>query len=184
MMQEEFSTFERMLAEAASRVGALYFQLPVAQLADAIYRERVYCYELYHQLRIGWGAFGFSLGGEVDKSGHPLFRCGPYAQAKPDLLVHEPGNMGRNLACVEVKPCIRPVAEFAEDLKKLTWFCHHAEYYRGIFLVYGADEHETPDLNLLRANLREAAQGPDIDRERICLIHHRRVGEQAARIQL
>lgn len=183
-MQEEFEIFERMLSEAASRVDALYFQLPVAQLADAIYRERVYCYELYHQLRIRWNGFAFSLGGEVDKSGHPLFRGGPYAQAKPDLLVHEPGNMGRNLACVEVKPCIRPVAEFAEDLKKLTWFCHHAEYYWGIFLVYGADDDETPELGLLRARLREAAGDRAIDLERICLMHHRRVGEQAARIQL
>src|SRR5579862_1907693 len=164
-MEEEFEIFQMMVAEAASRITAAYFQLPVAELPDAIYRERVYCYELYHQLRVDWNGFGFSLGGEVDKVGHPLFRGGEYAHAKPDLLVHQPGNMERNLACLEVKPCIRPAPEFREDLKKLTWFCHNARYYRGVFLVYGVEEHGAQGLDLLRAKLRAAAEDHQIDLE-------------------
>jgi hypothetical protein len=78
-MQEDFEIFERMVAAAASRITMPYFQLPVAELEDTVYRERVYCYELYHQLRVDWNGFDFSLGGEVDKGGHPLFRRGPYA---------------------------------------------------------------------------------------------------------
>jgi hypothetical protein len=92
-----------MLAASCAQIGGEYFQLPIAE-ADAVYRERVYCYELYHQLRRLWRDFPFSLGGEVDKEGHPHFKNGPYAGAKPDLLVHWPGNMDGNLACVEVKP--------------------------------------------------------------------------------
>ena len=135
-MDELLTQFEEILAAACSRVGREYFQIPVAD-ADAVYRERVYCYELYHQMRSGWGEFGFSLGGEVDKMGHPHFLGGPYANAKPDFLVHQPGNMGHNLACVEVKPLNRAIAGFIADLRKLTWFCQNAAYHRGIFLVYG-----------------------------------------------
>ena len=183
-MQEEFEIFERMVAVAASRITRLYFQLPVAELEDAIYRERVYCYELYHQLRVDWNGFDFSLGGEVDKGGHPLFRAGEYAHAKPDLLVHRPGDMDRNLACIEVKPCIRPAAEFREDLKKLTWFCRNAQYYRGLFLVYGVEDHETQALDVLKAKLRRAAEHDQIDLGRICVMHHASVGDMARGVTL
>lgn len=181
-MEKEFEIFEMMVAAATGRIASIYFQLPVAELEDAIYRERVYCYELYHQLRLDWNDFDFSLGGEVDKAGHPIFRSGPYAHAKPDLLVHRPGDMECNLACVEVKPCVRPAGELREDLKKLTWFCRNARYYRGMFLVYGVEKNETQDLGLLNAKLRTAADDPEIDLGCISLMHHARVGEQAARV--
>ena len=91
-MEEYFAEFLGRLRASCAAVTAEYFQLPIAA-GDDVYRERVYCYELYHRLRQEWGRFPFSLGGEIDKSGHPLFRGGPYAQAKPDFLVHQPGSM-------------------------------------------------------------------------------------------
>jgi len=51
-MEHEFALFEGKMADASARIAADYFQLPVAD-ADSVYRERVYCYELYHQLRCG-----------------------------------------------------------------------------------------------------------------------------------
>lgn len=75
-MQQHFETLMGMVAAATTHIGDIYFQLPVAGLEDAIYRERVYCYELYHWIRNGWNGFDFSLGGEVDKTGHPLFPRG------------------------------------------------------------------------------------------------------------
>jgi hypothetical protein len=183
-MQEQFDIFFGMVAAAASHVGDMYFQLPVAELDDPIYRERVYCYELYHWIRDGWDGFDFSLGGEVDKSGHPVFREGRYARSKPDFLCHRPGDMDGNLACVEVKPCVRPADEFREDLRKLTWFCGNARYYRGIFLVYGTEEHETPQLDLLKGKLRIAAAHPEIDLGRISVLHHAGVGQEAREVTL
>lgn len=183
-MQEQFDTFIGLVTAAAAHVGGMYFQLPVAELEDPLYRERVYCYELYHWIRDGWNGFDFSLGGEVDKTGHPIFRQGPYARSKPDLLCHRPGDMDGNLACVEVKPCVRPADEFREDLEKLTWFCHNARYYRGIFMVYGMEEHETPRLDLLKGKLRIAAEDLEIDLGRITLLHHARVGEAARVVTL
>ncbi|HTV57858.1 MAG TPA: methionyl-tRNA formyltransferase-like protein [Verrucomicrobiae bacterium] len=178
-MERELQMFERMLADASACIGPEYFQLPVAD-GDAVYRERVYCYELYHQLRCLWDGFPFSLAGEIDKGGHPHFQDGPYARAKPDLLVHVPGSMDGNLACIEVKPSGRPVAEFAADLRKLTWFCRRANYYRGIFLVYGGG----PANELgLRENLVRAIKGDvEIDMRRISVLSHADIGRPLAPI--
>ncbi len=161
-----------MLATASSRITPEYYQLPVAD-ADAIYRERVYCYELYHQLRCLWEGFPFSLGGEIDKAGHPRFKDGPYTKAKPDLLVHMPGNMDGNLACIEVKPFDRPVSEFTSDLHKLMWFCRHAAYHRGIFLVYGNDPADADSKASLQRKLQRALDGAaEIDLALIHILYH------------
>jgi hypothetical protein len=93
--------------------------------------------------------------------------------------------MDRNLACVEVKPCIRGFDEFRDDLKKLTWFCCHAGYHRGIFLVYGAEEGETPEYRLLRAKLSRAAEGNnEIDLARIWILRHAAPGQRAERVTI
>jgi hypothetical protein len=93
--------------------------------------------------------------------------------------------MDRNLTCVEVKPIIRPVGEFTSDLQKLTWFCHNADYYRGIFLVYGADPSGRNRNELLHANLQAAVEhGEDIDRAVIHAFYHPDVGVPAQRIDL
>lgn len=183
-MEREFAEFEEKVVRACAAIAPEYFQLPVAD-ADSVYRERVYCYELYHQLRCTWQGFPFSLGGEVDKAGHPHFRNGPYARSKPDLLVHQPGNMDHNLACVEVKPCSGSWDEFRDDLMKLTWFCRHADYHRGVFLVYGAEEGETPEYTVLRAKLRRAVEGnTEIDAARISIMAHGAVNRPAEKVGL
>ena len=38
-----------VIQEATAAIDAMYFQLPVDG-GDPVYRERVYCYELYHQM--------------------------------------------------------------------------------------------------------------------------------------
>jgi hypothetical protein len=183
-VEREFAILEGLIVEAAAGIEGAYFQMPVAD-ADSIYRERVYCYELYHRLRSAWDGFPFSLGGEVDKARHPHFMGGPYARSKPDLLVHEPGNMDRNLACVEVKPCTASAAEIRDDLQKLTWFCRNARYHRGILLIYGMEPGETPEHGLLREKLRRATERNDgIDLARISVLAHAAVGQPAARVNL
>lgn len=177
-MNQEFRTFITMLETATSRIRHDYFQLPVCD-ADAMYRERVYCYELYHQLRCLFDEladeFPFSLGGEVDKTGHPLFRDGPYPRAKPDLLVHEPGSMSRNLAVVEVKPATPSRADIGHDLGKLESFCDRAQYFRGVFLVYGG----AGEPDELAGRVRAAADARSTDLARLTCLYHRRAGEPA-----
>jgi hypothetical protein len=176
LVEHEIKRLVQMLATAASQVTVEYFQLPVVD-ADAMYRERVYCSELYYQLRCLWKAFPFSLGGEVDKARHHHFRGGPYAKAKPDFLVHVPGEMDRNLAAVEVKPATAGIVALRKDLQKLTWFCHHAQYFRGLLLVYG----EAGERSKLQEKLRSAADH-QVDRAVVMTLYHRSVGQHAVTI--
>src|SRR5437867_7565620 len=93
------------LRRASQQVGEEYMMLPVAG-ADPQYRERVYCYELYHQWRCQWPTrFPYALSGETDKRKHAHVRGKYLDDIKPDFLVHEPGNMDpdSNLLAVEVK---------------------------------------------------------------------------------
>lgn len=96
---------------------------PVAGEANPIYRERVYCYELYHQLRVATGDdFGYSLGGEVDKVRHPILSKFALDKTKPDLLVHKSGDMRGNLVVMEVKPVNAKTEGIKKDLQNLTSF--------------------------------------------------------------
>jgi hypothetical protein len=66
--------FTGILHEATARIAPEYFLLPVYG-GPSVYRERVYCYELYHQIRLLWpGDCPYRLNGEVDKRAHPYFR--------------------------------------------------------------------------------------------------------------
>jgi hypothetical protein len=84
MIEQDFKYFLECLIKATRKMDSHYFQLPVAQGDEPIYRERVYCYELYHQLRcILENNFPYKLHGEVDKGGHPVIR----GFKKPDFAL-------------------------------------------------------------------------------------------------
>lgn len=64
----------RILKDATAGIGQGYFHLNVDG-GNPIYRERVYCYELYHQMRLRWPAdTEYCLNGEIDKAAHPILR--------------------------------------------------------------------------------------------------------------
>jgi hypothetical protein len=128
-----------ILHQATAAIGAEYFLLAIHG-ADPVYRERVYCYELYHQMRRLWPVHSaYRLNGEVDKGGHPYFQ-NDRGKPKPDLLVHVPGG-GDNHAVIEVKPSRTSDKGIRKDLKTLSLFCNVLGYERAIYLVYGpADE--------------------------------------------
>jgi|HubBroStandDraft_6_1064221.scaffolds.fasta_scaffold179992_2 hypothetical protein len=128
---EEFDAF---LVGAAARIAPEYFLLPIHN-ADARYRERVYCYELYHQLRTQWPPkCPFFLNGEVDKAAHPYFGEDRRAP-KPDFIIHVPGS-GHNYAVVEVKSAIVDGEGIRGDIRKLARF-RGLGYQRALYLLYG-----------------------------------------------
>lgn len=128
--------FTQIFCDATSAIPSEYFLLPIYG-ADPVYRERVYCYELYHQMRRLWPAESpYRLNGEVDKRSHPYFQDG--AQPKPDLLVHQPG-AGENYAVIEVKSSRAATRDIEKDLGTLTLFRNRLGYERSIYLVYGAE---------------------------------------------
>lgn len=169
-MKEQFLT---VLQEATAVIPAEYFQVPVADREEPIFRERVYCYELYHQMRLildsleeGHGLKRYTLSGEVDKQNHPIIR-----RCAPDLIVHEPGNMGHNLAVVEVKSANGDVAGIRKDLETLTYFVSdEVRYDLGVHLVYGGTEKQ---IDIFVTEFKEAAV------ENLTLYWHREPGEEA-----
>ena len=103
--------FTDILKQAAASIEGEYFHLPIDG-GDPVYRERVYCYELYHQMRARWPeSCEYFLNGEVDKGGHPYFE--KLGSPKPDFIVHIPGT-DNNYAVIEVKAG----AAAAKDIQK------------------------------------------------------------------
>ena len=115
------------------------------------YKERVYCYELYHRMRSLQESSGYVLDGELDKSGHPLFSI----RYKPDFVVHDPGNMDDNLVVIEVKPIDAEGRNLKKDLDKLKEFINKYEYPRGIMLLYSNDDIKERRLNRIKSILGE-----------------------------
>lgn len=103
----------RILREATAAIEREYFLLPIHG-ADTFFRERVYCYELYHQMRLRWPRdCPYFLNGDVDKQSHPYVQGANHP--KPDMLVHVPGT-GNNYAILEVKSLDAPGAGLRKDL--------------------------------------------------------------------
>jgi len=171
-MKNDFNQFIECLKKASRRIDRHYFQLDIAGSKGSTYRERVYCYELYHQLRCVLGDnFPYKLDGEVDKAGHPVIwqRLGA---RKPDFIVHVPGEMNRNLVIIEVKPVTvkNRMNELTKDLETLKGFLNKAKYYRAIMLIYGDGESD------LRNEILNEVQ--KFSEERILLVWHQEPGEE------
>jgi hypothetical protein len=127
-----------ILVDATAHIEPVYFRLPIDG-GGPIYRERVYCYELYHQMRLRWPRDArFTLNGEVDKIAHPILSKLGADYAKPDLLVHGPGDMRRNHAIIEVKSLMADHEGIRKDLNTLQLFRTEVGYERAIHLIYGS----------------------------------------------
>jgi hypothetical protein len=164
--------FLELMAEATARIPGHYFQLPVVGKEDPIYRERVYSYELYHQLRTLLQAEDrlahYALSGEIDKGKHPIIR-----RCAPDLVLHDPGRMD-NLVVVEVKPINAALDGIGKDLDSLAYFVSPDVHYQlGVELVYGDDDSAF-------SRFLDVFREPGIPR--LQLYWHRRVGDRAERV--
>lgn len=127
-----------IIRRASERVGDNYFSLPVENGDDA-QLERIYCYELYHQMRDAWPKpCPFTLSAEVDKRRHPIIGALDGGRVIPDLLVHTPGSMAGNHAIIEVKRAETTTTGIRKDLATLTRFMGpDIGYARGIYIVFG-----------------------------------------------
>lgn len=137
----------QVLTEATASIDDGFFYLRIDG-GDSVYRERVYCYELYHQMRLRWPKeTHFYLNGEIDKVAHPILMKLGAAFAKPDLLVHRPGYMSGNHAIIEVKAARASNAGILKDLRTLSIFINDVGYERAIYLIYG---HEADEAMIIR----------------------------------
>jgi len=135
--EKHFRKFQESLQWATKSMDQYYFKIAMAKSRGHFFRERVYCYELYHLLKLGLQCFPYTLQGEMDKIGHPIFRR-EIGAVKPDFILHEPGTMENNLAVMEVKPLNNARGlQLKKDLNTLTRFLDLG-YYRAIHLIYGS----------------------------------------------
>lgn len=140
-----FQYFVDCFEKSVSRISSEYFRLP-RHGADPVFRERIYCYELYHQLRCCLGRWGYVLHGELDKGGHQEVTSAlskeleiEYSRCAPDFLVHKPGTHHSNLAVIEVKTSVAEPLDIYLDLVKIIAFMSNAttHYDYGLMVVFG-----------------------------------------------
>lgn len=156
------------ITRASSQINSEYFLLPIAGKNHPIKRERVYCYELYHQLRLfSLGDAPLTLTGEPDKRGHPGFTG---KQPNPDFILHIPGHHDSNTAVIEVQ-CRLSKRHLIKDLKTLK-LMKEKGYHVLVLLLFAAD-------NVPWQRLKQAAEEANISLEEIVVLLHRAVGEQA-----
>lgn len=173
--ERDFGIFLDVLWNATRYVGKEYFQLPVAEMKMPIFRERNYCYELYHWMRNSMPTdFGYQIGGEVDKIGHPIIEK-YVGKVKPDFIVHVPDSMDDNLVVIEVKPIIGSKRGIIKDIKNLSRFLTpEIKYFRAVYLIYGDDSKSMDAIvELIQKNLGT------IPKESFYLVWHRQSGNPA-----
>ena len=155
--------FVDLIKGSLEEIEEIYFNLPRAsgqqqELPDVV-RERVFCYEFYHQTRLSMEQTPnhsdaesmplIYLHGEPDKKGHIDFE-----NENPDFIIHIPGQTRQNILIIEVKGIIErqrhcPATNTEEneafcDIEKILKFINrpHNKYEAGIFVVfnYSLDE--------------------------------------------
>jgi hypothetical protein len=121
------------ICDALNKMKQPYFNLKTTYEPNGIVRERVFCYELYHQMRKILGDNGkLTLNGEIDKRGHIDFQ--EEDRKNPDFVFHIPGNFYGNTIVCEVKGKINE--EIKKDFQTLLMFINNYSYQVGIFILY------------------------------------------------
>ncbi|GAB2507438.1 hypothetical protein GCM10027188_08180 [Lysobacter humi (ex Lee et al. 2017)] len=151
---------------ATSRIGNTYFRLPIAGERHGIRRERVYCYELYHQLRTLLTAEVLTLTGEPDKRGRSDF-----PGINPDFILHAPGTHESNSVVMEVE-CRVGYRHIVKDLNNLL-VMRRRGYQTLVLLLFAVEQVPWP-------MIWRAAEEVAISTSDFLVYLHRRAGEPAA----
>lgn len=122
-----------LIKTALSQVELDYFKLETNYEPPGIVRERVFCYEFYHQIRKIMTDSDLKLNSEIDKRGHPDFAPGGWKN--PDFVIHTPGTHENNTFIIEVKGKLEP-KKIGEDIKKIITFIEEYQYKAGVFVLY------------------------------------------------
>lgn len=151
-MSNHWKVFIKAFKKSVAAIEDRYFQIDRTN-APATWRERAYCYELYHQLRNRLPAgFPYTLHGEIDKRGHEEISHHFDVCPNPDFIVHDPGTMN-NLAVIEVKHSYNSCSEVNDDIAKIRVFIDQVGYQHGILLLFGDKLIEGIDINNEKINV-------------------------------
>lgn len=124
-----------LIKEALSEIEGCYFRVETSDNKDKIVRERVFCYELYHQIRkLQPKSKGIIVNAEIDKRGREKIALKD--QKNPDLIFHIPGNDLNNVLICEVKGKMGRKG-IKKDFETISTFLEKYDYVAGAFILYG-----------------------------------------------
>lgn len=123
--------YKQELVDALNKVAQIYIRLPTLHNHKGIVRERVFCYEFYHQMRLAFSLVHGVINAEITKAGYPGFNG-----ENPDFVFHKPQSNDFNDLVCEVKGDIRKDG-LTKDLNTLSNFVLNKCYKCGVLIIYG-----------------------------------------------
>jgi len=179
-VDETITEFMAALDKAASRISGSYFRperVGAKSETSRPWRERVYCYELYHQMRLILGNDRpLQFAGETDKSGHPNYYMGD--NKAPDFIFHKPGSHGQNLVVIEVKTIsqAKRTTKLNDALDSLATFSAGCwRYQRAILYIIGTQR--SNDEDRLRCGVMKWRSNSSSSISDLCVLWHQNVGQ-------
>jgi hypothetical protein len=136
------TSFEKALLSATEMIEEKYFLTKITQAnggEKSVYRERIYCYELYHQIKVVCKDVHMNIFAEYDKSGSSFYAGTSLSRVKPDFLLHHPGNTKNNHIAMEVKSSAARRSDLQKDIEKLIKLTDDHGFKFGVYLIYGKD---------------------------------------------
>ena len=164
-----------LLKQALSNIESDYFSIRTASAQPEIVRERVFCYELYHQVRLLMtenNRLMLTVYGEIDKSGNSDYE--QEDQKNPDFVFHRPGTHEQDTLVVEVKARIDNTDGIEKDFRTLSKFIENYGYQAGAFVLFGRSFED-----LMRARgqeVKDASQKASANRIYLLTIESARAG--------
>ena len=127
--------YVKLVYDAMRNVSKEFFEIEIAKGIEEKRRERVYCYELYHQIRSLQeknNLNDFTVNAEIDKRGHSIIT----ENFNPDIVIHQQGDMV-NYIVVEVKVTLNAEG-IAKDFNTIITMLEKYKYQYGIFILTGS----------------------------------------------
>ncbi len=131
-----------LICDSMGKVGKAYINVSVYNEPTSIRRERIYCYELYHQMRKEYDKRirrsslwkKLCINAEADKSGIRNYALG----INPDFIIHQQGTIALNVCTVEVKVRMNSSAGIKKDFESISDMMHKLNYQTGVFVLVGS----------------------------------------------
>lgn len=131
--------YENLITDAINNVSSNYYHISTTYKREGIIRERVFCYELYHQIRLiqeDKEELSLFFDAEIDKRGHCEFES--MDRRNPDFIFHARGDMSQNTIIMEVKGALSNgyKRKILKDFDTLIIFIEKYNYEAGYFLLF------------------------------------------------
>ena len=132
---EDENSILQFIEDAINNVDKKYYTIKTAAHdghTTPFFRERVFCYEFYHQMRIlqekhNYELPSINIDAEIDKRGHDVIE----EDFNPDFVFHKRGKM-KNYAVIEVKLRLE---DFKKDFQTLCCMINKYDYKCGVFIL-------------------------------------------------